>query len=148
MGTEGLPRQHCGNSNLDALLLRPPPSITVLQGSAPAVRGSSAPAQTSAQTLSLPDPATLLKAKVRLAMNRVMAIYLSSWEETADSHDEAMGRLIDALPADQRAKVVLADGFGETRFETVRRHVLKVGNDSCRELDETIDHIYRNTISQ
>ncbi len=99
------------------------------------------PAAPPVHQLTLPSPAILLKAKARTTINRVMATYLSNLEEVADQHDESMGRLIDALPAAERAKVHLADHFGETRFEAIRKHVLKAGNDSLRELEDQIDVI-------
>jgi hypothetical protein len=133
------------HTRLDALLTRPPAGITVEHVSAQPLNGVRHPAAATTAGLSLPDASTLLKAKIRMAINRLMATYLSNWEETADQHDEAMGRLIDALPAEQKANVVLADSFGETRFEAVRRHVLKTGNDSVRDIEETIDNLRLHT---
>lgn len=86
-----------------------------------------------------PDHATFLKAKVWMAFNRVMAVYLTNLENVSDEHDEAMGKLMDVLPAEYRAHVHLADHFGESRFDGIRSQVLKVGNDAARELCEQVD---------
>lgn len=96
---------------------------------------------TARQHIIVPDPAELLKTKVTLAVNRVMANYLGNLEQLADEHEEAMAKLIDALPEDEKAKVYLADIFGETRFEANRRAVLKTGNDARREIFEMIDFL-------
>lgn len=91
--------------------------------------------------VSLPDQSALLKTKIHLALNRVMAMYLSHLEQLGDEHDEAMGKLIDALPEAERAKVHLADIYGQVRFDAIRRYVLKAGNDACRELEEAVDFL-------
>lgn len=120
------------------------------QDSAPASSLQCAPAATqqpfgaqghSAQSVSLPDAAALLKAKVRLALNRVMAIYLSNLEEIRDEHGEAMQRLMDVLPEEHKAETYVANVFGDARFEAMRKHVLKAGNDACRELEEMISYL-------
>lgn len=92
-----------------------------------------------AQSFSLPSNAELLKAKSRLAITRVFKTYLDLLEQVADEHDEAMGKLIDALPPEHRALVYLADHFGEARFAAIRRKVLESGNDAVRELHDMID---------
>ena len=92
-----------------------------------------------AQSFSLPSNAELLKAKSRLAITRVFKTYLDLLEQVADEHDEAMGKLIDALPPEHRASVYLADHFGEARFAAIRRQVLETGNDSIREIHDMID---------
>lgn len=91
------------------------------------------------QHVSVPDPASLLKAKIAMTLNRVMWAYLSNLEMVSDEHDEAMGKLMDVLPQEHRASVHLADHFGEARFEAIRAGVLKAGNDCRRELEEHVD---------
>lgn len=90
---------------------------------------------------SIPDAATMLKAKVHMAINRIMAAYLSDLEQLGDEHDEAMGKLMDTLPDELKANVRLADIYGDARFEAIRRHVLKTGNDQNRELQELVDNL-------
>lgn len=97
--------------------------------------------QETARHMVVPDPAGLLKAKIQIAVNRLMATYLTNLEEVADEHDEAMGRLIDTLPDASKASVYLADHFTDVRFEAIRRHVLRAGNDQYRELCELIDFL-------
>lgn len=94
--------------------------------------------------IDIQDPSGLLKAKIQMAVNRLMATYLSNLEEVADEHDEAMGKLMDTLPDEHRASVHLADHFTDTRFEAIRRHVLKAGNDQYRELSELVDFLRLN----
>lgn len=93
------------------------------------------------QHISLPSPPDLLKAKIQMAVNRLMATYLGNLEELADEHDEAMGKLMDALPIELRVNVHLADVYGEARFDAIRRHVLKTGNEQKRELFELVDYL-------
>lgn len=93
------------------------------------------------QTVSLPDPATMLKVKTQLAVNRLLATYLSILEEVADDHDAAMDKLRAALPANYNGFVDLAECLPDAKFETLRRRVLKVGNDARREIEETIDSL-------
>lgn len=89
--------------------------------------------------LSITDGAFLLKAKIRTNITRVMATYLTLLEDVSEEHDESMGKLVDALAPDQKQFAILADHFGDARFEAIRRHVLKAGNDSIRELEGMID---------
>lgn len=88
---------------------------------------------------SVPSNAELLRAKTRLAITRVFKTYLDLLEQITEEHDEAMGKLMDALPPEHRASVHLADHFGEARFAAIRRRVLEIGNDSIREISEMID---------
>jgi len=91
--------------------------------------------------VSVPDPATFLKAKIHISINRIMATYLSNLEELADEHDEAMGKLIDTLPPEHKAKVALANVYGEARFDAIRKHVLFAGNSQTRELNEVVEFL-------
>lgn len=109
------------------------------EGTTACAHARGATPQAGQQHITLPSTSTLLKAKIRMAVNRVMATYLGNLEELADEHDEAMGKLIDALPEAERAKVKLADVYGEARFEAIRRHVLRCGNGELRELEEQCD---------
>ncbi len=95
-------------------------------------------------TLSLPTNADFLRAKTRLAITRVFKTYLDLLEQVADEHDEAMGKLMDALPPEHRALVYLADHFGETRFNAIRTKILGVGNEAIRSLDEDISNLRLN----
>lgn len=94
------------------------------------------------QRISLPDDATLLKSKIEISINRLMATYLGRLEELADEHDEAMGKLMDTLPDEHKVSVRLADIYGEARFDAIRKHVLKTGNDQKRELHELVDYMH------
>lgn len=94
------------------------------------------------QSLSLPSNAELLRAKTRLVITCVFKTYLDLLEQIADEHDEAMGKLIDALPPEHKASVHLADHFGEARFNAIRRKVLETGNNSIREINDMIDGLH------
>ena len=93
---------------------------------------------------SAPDSEDLLKAKIEMVIRRMMASYLSTLEQLADEHDEAMGKLVDSLPPEYKANVHLADIYGDVRFEAIRRSVLKTGNDGRREIEEMIEFLNRN----
>jgi hypothetical protein len=91
--------------------------------------------------VSVPDNATLLKAKVRLSINRLLRNYLSLLEEVADEHDEAMGKVYDALPPQYQPLIAVADHLGDTRFNAIRKRTLDAGNDSIRDLEEAINNL-------
>lgn len=93
------------------------------------------------QNVSVPSNGEFLKAKVELAIKRVMRNYLIVLEEITDQHDEAMNKLIDALPPEHQAKVILADHFTDAKFEATRRRILNVGNDAIREIQEQVDNL-------
>lgn len=95
----------------------------------------------SSQQVSLPSHSDMLKAKTRLAITRVFKSYLTILEDLAEEHDEAMGALHDALPSEQKAMVVLANHFTDTKMDTIRRRVLSTGNDAIRELEELVDSL-------
>jgi hypothetical protein len=95
-------------------------------------------------SLSMPDNATLIKAKSRQAINRLLRNYLDLLEDLADEHDEAMGRVVDSLPESYRPLIIVADHFGEARFNAIRKRVLDAGNDVAREIETSIDNLRIN----
>ena len=63
--------------------------------------------------------------------------YLSLLRELAADHDEALGKLASALPAEYAAHLDLADWFTEEKGIRLRKAVLDRGNDCKRAiLDE------------
>ena len=84
-------------------------------------------------------PGSIIKAKALLATNRTISINVSILEELADEHDLAMAKLREALPAECKRYVDLADYFSESRFELLRTRMIKTANDSRREIIETVD---------
>lgn len=52
-------------------------------------------------------------------------------EQLAEEHDEAMEKLYQALPAEYKEYVHLADHFTEEKYDRIRRAILQRGND-CR----------------
>jgi hypothetical protein len=95
----------------------------------------------NSQQLALPDNPTLIKAKVRHSINRLLKNYLLLLEELADEHDEAMGKVVDSIPDQYKPLIIVADHFGESRFNAIRKRVLDSGNDSIRELEEAINNL-------
>lgn len=91
------------------------------------------------QHLSLPDNATFIKAKVRLGVTRLFKNYLFAFEEFVTQHDEAMKKLEDALPADLKVYVSLADYISEESYEMMRKKILSAGNDVIRDVESTVD---------
>jgi hypothetical protein len=57
-------------------------------------------------------------------------------ENLKDQHDDAMGKLIDALPNDQKSKVILANHFTEQEMDRIRKKILGSGNDCYRSIEE------------
>jgi hypothetical protein len=88
--------------------------------------------------VTLPSPAVLLRTKVLLATNRLIAMYLSILEEIGTEHDEAIAKLRAALPPDQKPYADLICYFTEDKYDTLRSRVLRAANDARRELEETI----------
>lgn len=95
----------------------------------------------SGQSLSLPDKSTLLKARVSIGVTRLFKNYLFALEELVDAHDEAMNKLKDALPEDQKKFVDLADYLSDNKVEAIRKKVLGLGNDLIRDTHDTIDSL-------
>ncbi len=97
--------------------------------------------QEGTATVSLPSADELIKLKARLAITRVFKSYLLLLEQLADEHNEAMGRLYDALPEQYKPFTAVADHFTEAREEAIRKWVLDIGNREIRDLDEQISVI-------
>lgn len=89
-------------------------------------------------SLTLPPAGDILRAKLLIATNRIIATNLAILEELADEHDVAMAKLRDALPSPYRPYVELADHFTETRFDTLRNRILRTCNDARREMEDLI----------
>ena len=88
-----------------------------------------------------PDEIILLKAKVRLTISRLFKAHLRLLERIYDDHDDAMGKLADALPDEYVDYVNLADYITESRKEDNRRETLDGGNNAIREIEEMIDNL-------
>lgn len=73
----------------------------------------------------------------RIITNLFRAQLVTLEELTAD-HDLALSKLYDALPPDQRDKVVLADYLDEERAKRMRKRTLDAGNDAKREIDSLL----------
>lgn len=86
----------------------------------------------------LPSAGDLLRAKSSQTTNRVIAATLSILEEVVDEHDAALVKLRAALPPEYRAYVDLANPITDSRFDALRGRVLKIANDSRRDLEEQI----------
>lgn len=95
----------------------------------------------SGQRVSLPDNATLLKAKVRFGVVRLFKNYLFEFEALVESHDEALAKLKAALPEEEKVLVDLADYLSDSKIELLRKRVLGLGNDLIRDLETTIDSL-------
>lgn len=91
------------------------------------------------ERLKLPSSAEFLHAKNQQSTNRVIAAALSVLEEVLDEHDAALRKLKAALPSQYHTYVDLANPITDTRFDALRTRILKVANDSKRDLDEQID---------
>jgi hypothetical protein len=63
---------------------------------------------------------------------------LAMFEQLAEEHDEALGKLYDNLPPEYRAYVELADHFTEDKAARIRRAVLARGNDCKRAIAEEL----------
>jgi len=55
--------------------------------------------------------------------------------QLAEEHDEAMGKLYEALPPQYQPYVALADHFTEEKEARIRRAILARGNDCRRAID-------------
>ncbi len=60
------------------------------------------------------------------------------FEQLAEEHDEAMGKLYDALPPQYQPYVELADHYTEEKEGRIRRAVLARGNDCGRAIREEL----------
>ena len=93
----------------------------------------------STPSVRLPSAGSLLHAKNCQGTNRIIASSLSVLEEVLDEHEAALRKLKAALPTQYHAYVDLANPITDTRFDALRARILKVANDSKRDLDEQID---------
>lgn len=94
--------------------------------------------------LELPSNEEFLKAKIEQVIKRLFVAQLCRLEEIYDKHDEAMTKLVDALPPEQRGLVTLADYLTDSVTETTRRKVLFEGNEAIRDLKEVVDNLRIN----
>ncbi len=77
-----------------------------------------------------------------IARRQVINLYkemLLMFEQLAEEHDEAMGKLYDLLPTEYQPYVDLADHFTEEKGDRIRRAVLQRGNDCKRTIEEEIN---------
>lgn len=83
------------------------------------------------------------KASLQFSVDRnVRALFRSTLElleELAHEHDEALGKLEAALPAEYHPHLALADYYTEDKGERLRKAVLRKGNDALRAILEEID---------
>lgn len=93
--------------------------------------------------LTLPPGNDLLKAKVHVGITRLFKTYLYEFEAMIDEHDSAMVKLRDALPDEFKSYVNLADYVTDEKIATTRNNVLRVGNETIRDLIEMIDFLDR-----
>lgn len=93
------------------------------------------------QSVSLPPPSAIIKARVHLGVTRLFKGYLSDFEAFVEEHDTAMARLRDALPEEYKAYVNLADYITADKIDRMRRKVLTSGNDLIRDLGSTVDNL-------
>ncbi len=63
---------------------------------------------------------------------------LAIFEQLGEEHDEAMGKLYDALPPDYQPYVALADHYTDDKFLRIRTAVLARGNDCRRMIGEEL----------
>jgi hypothetical protein len=95
----------------------------------------------SGQSVSLPPPGALVKARVHLGVTRLFKGYLSDLEAFIDEHDTAMARLRDALPEQYKTYVNLADYITDEKVERIRKRILTNGNDVIRDIGTTVDSL-------
>lgn len=89
--------------------------------------------------VSLPAKSEVVKAKVGLGVTRLFKTYLYGLEGLTHDHDEAMGKLRDALPPEYKHYVDLADYLSDDKLQRMRNGVLRNGNDLIRDIQETVD---------
>lgn len=80
-----------------------------------------------------------LKYAARRQVTVLFKEYLAIIEQLAEEHDEALGKLHEALPPEYQPFIDLADHFTNDKGERIRRAVLQRGNDCWRSLFEEID---------
>jgi hypothetical protein len=64
--------------------------------------------------------------------------FLMILEALESDHLESMGKLMDALPEDQKAKLILANHLTPEYMDRLRKRVLSNGNDCYRSIEATV----------
>lgn len=83
------------------------------------------------------DPKKTLEHTCNRQVVALFKEFLCILENLADDHDEALGKLAAALPAEYHQYINLADYFTPDRSDRLRKIVLQKGNDTARAiLDE------------
>ncbi len=84
-----------------------------------------------------PAPA---EAVLRFQQQRVVTLLFRAFLETIEdlgvAHDEALDKLVKALPVEYHCYVDLADYLTPEKGQQLRKRVLDRGNDSLRALDD------------
>ncbi len=82
-------------------------------------------------------------AVLRFQQQRVITTlfrgFLETLEDVEADHNNALGRLVDALPEDQKKLVDLADYLTPEKGQQLRKRVLDRGNNALRELDALVN---------
>lgn len=63
---------------------------------------------------------------------------LGMFEQLGEEHDEALGKLFEALPPEYQPYVDLADHFTQEKADRIRRAVLARGNDCKRAIRDEL----------
>ena len=84
------------------------------------------------------DPEEVLRFQLHRIITSLFKGQLVILEDLGLEHDEALGKLYDALPDQYKPFVNLADYFTEQKGEILRKKVLDAGNDSKRQVDEIL----------
>lgn len=85
------------------------------------------------------DGGKVLRFQHERIVKNLFKRFLVMLEDLEREHNTSLGKLHDALPAEYKPFVDLADCLDETKAAALRSKVLGCGNDALRELSDIVD---------
>ena len=89
-------------------------------------------------TYAPPGPADVLRFQLQRAIIALFKNHLTMMEDLGYRHDEALTKLREALPAEYKSYVDLADYLTEDEGARLRKRILDGGNDTWREVERLL----------
>ncbi len=87
------------------------------------------------------DPKEVLRFQQERIIKLLFTSFLVVLEDVGLEHDEALTKLVAALPPEYRQYVDLADYLTPEKGQRLRKKVLDAGNNALRQLDEVVQSL-------
>ena len=80
-----------------------------------------------------------IRFRISKDITRLFKDYLTILEDIRGEHAEMLNKLADLLPADYHDVLRAANYFTEEKAQTLRKRVLRAGNNASRDLMDELD---------